>query len=251
MYMLVFMTCMYCMDLDKAVNKHTYEVEMDLQSVWEQTPSKTYVHAHIWFPFGKGNSQLGLLSRSTPIMDLCSQAVEAAGSRLGLKPRLLCPSQRVLLRRAGISAWPSVALDYWKSVWWHTEHHWAQQAPPMNPDLWPPHIWVWDAVTMATSVCTEASAHQDQVFGVCMQVYGTDCGKRAWEETFGSDVAAAAQFWLTARFLWTCWFKRVFVWVERSHLSSTSYLCQQLQLHSIQSSLHHTVLAPACTTRSL
>lgn len=83
---------------------HTYEVEMDLQSVWEQTPSKTYVHAHIWFPFGKGNSQLGLLSRSTPIMDLCSQAVEAAGSRLGLKPRLLCPSQRVLLRRAGISA---------------------------------------------------------------------------------------------------------------------------------------------------
>jgi len=31
--------------------------------------------------------------------------------------------------------WPSVALDYWKSVWWHTEHHWARRAPPVNLDL--------------------------------------------------------------------------------------------------------------------
>lgn len=29
-----------------------------------------------------------------------------------------------------------VASDYWKSVWWHTEHHWDHQAPLVNFDLW-------------------------------------------------------------------------------------------------------------------
>lgn len=106
---------------------------------------------------------------------------------------MLCPSRwflhsstdkRGMIHRCLLQAelWPSVASDYWKSSWWHTEHHWARQAPPMNLDLWS------NACECETPLPLQpASAEKPTgvLFRVCLLVHDDGSGRYVQGERCG------------------------------------------------------------------
>lgn len=84
--------------------------------------------------------------------------------------------------------WPSVASNYRRSVWWHRAPL-SPRSPTHEP--WPLilHMWVRDAVTMATVVCSEAFARcpwiARLIFSwVCLWVCKDDGCRRVWAETW-------------------------------------------------------------------
>lgn len=85
---------------------------------------------YVWFQFRKGNLLVGHLKIWIYGADCLVCRVTG---------RFFCLKDKFLIKEL-YQVWPSVAWDYWKSAWWHTEHHWAQEEPTMNLDL-SSHTW--------------------------------------------------------------------------------------------------------------